>query len=152
MTVTVSPKDQAAMEMETSHAIEIHARGSIAYYERAVLVGGGLGTADIDTRSGDTLRVRLADVVKMHQAEAEVSAAVLTAALRDLSRMAEISAHVELCRLCTVETGEGLVRVELSEHLSRNVVVLWIVLGERRLGIAIVRDELYLDGRKTAET
>jgi hypothetical protein len=139
------------MEVETSHADEIHACGSIAYYERAVLVGGGLGTADID-RSGDTLRVRLADVVKMHQAEAEVSAAVLTAALCDLSCTTEISARVELCRLCTAETGEGLVRIELSEHMSRDVVVLWIVLGERRLGIAIVRDELYLDGRKTAET
>ena len=151
MTDTASPEDRAAEEMVSSRFVEVHARGSIAYYEREVRVGGGLGTADVDVGPGDTLRVYLADVVRMHEAEAKVPAALLFAALRDPTRAIEISARVELRRLSMAESGEGLVRVELSESLSRDVVVLWVMLGERRLGIAIVRDELCLDERKPTE-
>lgn len=150
MTGTVNPEDRAAAEVERPHAVEVHARGSIAYYERGAPVGGGLGMVDIGEGSGDILRVCLADVVKMHQAEAEVSAAPLAAALRDPARAAEISGRVRLCRLGMAESGEGLVHVELSKNLSRDVVVIWVVLGERRLGIGIVRDELCLDGQKPA--
>ena len=148
MTGTGSPEDPAATE--TSHPIEVHARGSIAYYERGAPVGGGLGTADVHVGPGDMLHVRLADVVKMHQARAEVSAPLLSAALRDPARAAEISGRVEICRLGSAESGEGLVRVELSESMSRDVVVIWVVLGERRLCVAIAHEELCLEEHKAA--
>lgn len=143
--MTQEPREPVAEGPEGPETlVRIRARGSLAYYEHDVLLGGGLGTVDVDSTPEGELRVRLADLATMHWAQAVVPGGALVAALRDPASTSEtaIAARVELARLAMRRSGEGWVRVELGEWESRDVVVIWVTLGVQRLGAGIERDDL----------